>query len=238
MVPLTSAILNHVIKIETAKGKGTAFFMRYERQNFLVTAKHLACATQPGDNILCLTFENDVYSEAVDIEHGTDETDISVIKLGNPFYPWEMSSPIVPETGQLLLGQEVVIAGFPLGLEPRHETLFGNKPMPLIKGGIFSGMLERSFEGAASRTKHPQYFLDVHNNKGFSGGPVFATSKNRNTRTTDVHVVAMVSEYFYDRPLGGEATTSNLKPNSGFTVAIPIGKAVEAVKTLLTKSCP
>lgn len=110
-------------------------------------------------------------------------------------------------TRGLLLGQQVMIIGFPLGLEIKEsgDMNFG-RPMPLVKVGFLSNL----------PIKGEPLLVDAHMNKGFSGSPV---------------VVKSPSESDGNR-LSICGIQSSMLVNEGFALAVPIEKAIELIDTL------
>ena len=161
MLRFTIATLNSVLKIKSYDGTGTAFFMTEGGTTFLVTAKHVVKNVQPAEKIALIGFSDDRYIEVSDIEYGDEESDVAVIKLAEEVLPTECRLETRSIGDNIIVGQDIAFAGFPLSLEPRHENLFDDKPMPLVKGGIFSGMLKRPYNGNNELKPHPQYFFEA-----------------------------------------------------------------------------
>jgi hypothetical protein len=102
---------------------------------------------------------------------------------------------------------------------------------PFVKSGVMSGAIKRD--------GYREYVFDTHNNKGFSGGPII----KRDHKTNELTVIAVVSDYKFDRPLVVQRRAENgdyedlpdyrVLPNSGFMRGVPINLAIEAAKTIL-----
>lgn len=102
--------------------------------------------------------------------------------------------------------------------------------MPIVKGGIYSGSVKFQEEIMT-------HLFDTVNNKGFSGGPVFAEGADRVPK-----LAAIVFGYWYDRDLnihriGADGSKTPLedlvvRPNSGFMRAVPISRALELIEEM------
>ena len=110
-------------------------------------------------------------------------------------------------TAGLVLGQQVMIVGYPLGLELKASGVKNNgRPLPLVKSGFLSNM----------PIKDECLLLDAHVNKGFSGSPVIFKSPSDSDR--------------YRLSICG--IQSAMLVNEGFATAVPIKKAIELIDTL------
>ena len=85
---------------------------------------------------------------------------------------------------ELGYGQRVYFLGFPFGWDGGAEYINRDFPIPFVKTGIVSAIIE----GTDSRI-----FIDGHNNKGFSGGPVVFTPSGQ--QRTQFRVAGVVAHY-------------------------------------------
>ena len=117
--------------------------------------------------------------------------------------------------GVVNIGQHILACGFPLGFEQNLDLEDINTPMPLIKSGIFSGRIIVD--------EKQQLLFDLHNNVGFSGGPIFYWD----LCAKKVKIAGIISNYKFDAPNyvyerrnGNEIRTDSwTRDNSGFAVA-------------------
>lgn len=223
---LQGQYLLSVIKIRSHRGEAAATILRRRGLGFLVTAKHAVEGILPGDRVYFRV--GDGLSPLVAHQVGLGRhDDIAVLLIGqvgdDVGLPENLVDPL------LTLGQPIVYCGFPLGLEgiaPEGHAW----PMPIVKGGIYSGSVKFQEEIMT-------HLFDTVNNKGFSGGPVFAEGADRVPK-----LAAIVFGYWYDRDLnihrieadGSKTPLEDLvvRPNSGFMRAVPISRALELIEEM------
>jgi hypothetical protein len=229
MFSLNVAALYSTVKVQfSQKAVGTAFSLRIKNENFLVTARHQAKNVFSGSKIAILNKDGKVFYDVVAIAHCENDSDVSVLELDLSFYLQGNAFQL----GKIYYGEEIRFCGFPLGLAPTADMEnFEKFYLPLMKGGIFSGMIERSFNGLSDRQRHPQLLFDAINNHGFSGSPIFVKRNKNDVACGEANVIGVVSEYLFDNvPIGGGKVT---RVNSGFMVGIPIGNAVACAEKII-----
>lgn len=144
---------------------GTGILIDYNEQQFLVTSKHL-CQSLDDSERLCEPIQLDMHAEGrwrtyPVQDYGWADDDLAVIKLGL----FAQLFPISLGFGQVTLGQEVFILGFPnrhaqVGPPPSYDTV------PLVGRGTLSSL------GGAEH-----FLVQCNAFHGFSGGPVVSMSE-------------------------------------------------------------
>ncbi len=164
---ITTRILDKVLHIGVNNDIGSAFVIDYNKENFIITAKHVIDSLdfENSDLINIKIFNNEKWIEcscSVYI-HDNPEIDIAVLKLSQKsFY----LPDIIIGMNNLVLGTEVYFLGFPYGMlmDSSGISQSNGYPIPFVKKGIISAII--------SKYDVTSIYLDAHNNTGFSGGPV------------------------------------------------------------------
>lgn len=226
---VSQLFLTRVLRIRYRGGIGSALYAEIGGVQVLLTAAHVVSGMHPGDNFE-IRFNRDwLLVRANDVEFCREGTDVAAIcpaaELGEG-----ISEDLLD--GQVFVGQDVVYCGFPLGFEMNGLPDTSGWPLGLAKAAIFSGIL-------AQEAGPNLYLFDTINNRGFSGGPILLQQGK------EVKVAALVSGYKFDSnsPVyrlqpGNESETETefyVKPNSGFMVGVPIGKAVVCGKAVAAR---
>ena len=157
---ITSNVLRRTFHIRWGDGSGTAFAIDRNGRQYLVTARHVVKGINPGNQI-AIFHEKQWKSVSVDVigigEHAIDVAVLSCpIRLVPPL-------PLEASAGGLGFGQPIYFLGFPFGWDSGSENMNQNFPLPFVKAGIVSAI---TFGDTSL------IYIDGHNNKGFSGGPV------------------------------------------------------------------
>ena len=206
-------------------------FPKHVSKQYLVTARHVVEGIESG-NAIKIHHERewkDLPVKVVGI--GKGKIDVAVLACSVQLSP---PLPLIASDKDMMLGQSASFLGFPFGWEGGGEQVNRGFPLPLVKAGIVSML---------SIGDMPTFYLDGHNNKGFSGGPVvFFPNGQRGNR---LHVAGVVSHYpvpkshkswtpAVDRK--GEPSTNPggepigyVQENSGIVGAIPIRYVVELI---------
>jgi len=130
--------------------------------------------------------------------------------------------PAEPTLEGIAFGQDLYFLGFPYGLFSESGDLNNHYPFPFVKKGILSATGEGFGDPGI-------FFIDGHNNPGFSGGPVvFVPYGKKEFRIAGVvSGFQTVGEPVYDQV--GSASHF-FKVNTGLMVAYNIHGALEAIK--------
>ena len=203
----TTNILHRVLKIKCGDSVGTGVVIIKDGNRFLVTAKHVIESApaktyyRHGDGWL------PVLSSTIKL---SENYDVAVLRLatieGHPVLQVP-DYEIGVSTKGLVLGQQVMIVGYPLGLELKESGAKNyGRPLPLVKIGFLSNL----------PIKDECLLLDAHVNKGFSGSPVIAKLKSE----SDMNRLSICG------------IQSAMLVNEGFALAVPIEKAIELIDTV------
>jgi hypothetical protein len=167
---IQSEVIQQVYSLRAHLGLGTAFTVRVDHKQYLVTAKHVL----NGDRDLLIPRTSHIELFRAGIWHRVDYElvcvtedpgDIAVLALSQAL----LSFPEVElGTKGLVYGQEVFFLGFPYEWRKDVGPLNNGFPLPYVKRAIVSML---NFD------PDPIIVLDGINNAGFSGGPVAFMNK-------------------------------------------------------------
>lgn len=213
MIPTN--VLYRVFQIKIGATTGTCFAIDVEDRQYLVTARHIIDEWDQKTPVQI--FYEQSWKNVQFALVGKSEVDVAVLAPPRQLSP-NFAMPAT-EAG-LAWGQDVYFLGFPYGWSGDIGSMNRNFPMPFVKKAIVSLL---TVDGSVSK-----YFLDGHNNLGFSGGPV--VFKERNCQ--DFKVAAVVSAYRYvDMPtfLGDSRVPLTYRENTGIIVAYGIKHATDLI---------
>ena len=206
--------------LKVSNGTGTAFLVSYKGKQYYVTARHMFDNPINKQNITVKIFKDSVWNSVNGILFVSDtiKIDVAVIQIDSSLYSKravEISNPPV-----ILLGDNGYFFGFPMGY---YSSDISNAntgfPFPLMKGVILSGIFNQK---GISRL-----FLDGHNNKGFSGGPVifidrYSPQKNK------WFIAGVISGYYIEKIPQKDRT--ELIGNSGIIDVISISHVIKIIE--------
>lgn len=174
-------LLEEVFRIHHADETGSGFTVELNDRQYFVTAAHVVNGLE-ATNILEVTHRDGyVPCKVLDIRRPAADLDIAVLRLDRKLSSW----PDARYSAEgLYLGCECGFLGFPFGMSADGLPDSEGWPTPFLKKGWLAGSKSASNNGR-------YFFLDGHNNKGFSGGPVFFV--NGNTGAT--HIFGVVSGF-------------------------------------------
>lgn len=220
---VTSEIIQQVFSIRSEFGSGTAFTVRVDNRQYLVTARHVldgdAAAPIPQESSLEVHRAGKWWALPFKLVCITkDPSDIAVVALPQAL----VNFPEVElGTRGLIYGQEVYFLGFPYGWQGDVGAFNNDFPLPYVKRAIVS-MLDRP--------SVPMLVLDGINNAGFSGGPV--TFRNQAGKW---QIAAVVSGYNSVRESVFEANTDRpadytVDQNTGLIDATPLESVLTSIR--------
>lgn len=157
MLPME--IVDRVFKIDSGEATGSAFSLDVDDRQYLVTAKHVVPNIAGASTVKVFHGGNWKALQVALVGHS--DVDVSVLAPSVQLTYEEMKLSAAP--GGFFAGQDVFFAGFPLDIV--GQNIDSPFPAPLIKKAIISGAEGEGY-------KFP-FYLDGHNNPGFSGGPVY-----------------------------------------------------------------
>lgn len=205
-----------VLRIESRVGKGTAFTIERGGREWLVTARHLL-PEEPAPEVRLTGRSGEFVLRLGFIPGLADQTDIAVAPLENPITP---QLALIPHSDGVIWSQDVYFLGFPFGM----ATQISHDPTDQI-AFVKHAIVSASIQATGTRL----WFLDGHNNPGFSGGPVVAHTPESET----MQVIGVVAgNRGRDRPIvvqGQPLETAVVRENTGIIVATDIHHVNELI---------
>jgi hypothetical protein len=217
---ITVNVTNRIFRIKYKAAYGTCFTVDVEGKQYLVTAKHVVQGISASDTVE-LYYSSNWHTLAVTVVgEASGGADITVLAPGEQLSPVHLH--LAPTSDGITFGQDVYFLGFPYNMFADMGELNRNFPVPFVKRGLVSSWSEDEY-GIL------RWFLDGHNNPGFSGGPIVWTRSGEN----NYNVAAVVSGYRYeDEPVyaGDEPTSLAYRYNTGIIIAYDIQHATELIQ--------
>lgn len=219
---ITANVFQRVFYIQYGASLGTCFVLDWKDRQYLVTARHVVASLQGSAEITILHQGVWKSLQVTLVGHGENSVDISVlapsIQLGRE------DLPLPASTEGIVFGQDLYFLGFPYGLKADVGVINREFPLPLVKKGILSAIIDDE-EGEKI------LLLDGHNNPGFSGGPVvFAKMGEPANKLT---VAGVISAYrFEPKPvlMSGQITGLEVQENAGIVIAYDIAHALKLIE--------
>lgn len=220
---ITTNILCRVFYISVGSKSGTSFAIEHSGKQYLVTARHIF-------QNLCRKMDISIFHDgkwrglSTTLVGAKDDADIAVLSPPEQLAP---AFPAEPSMGGIGLSQQVFFLGFPLGLTGRNEELNRKFPLPLVKAGIISG---------SDSTPPSKFWIDGHNNPGFSGGPVvFIPYEQQTSRNVECKIAGVISAYRLSPQEVRDNSTGQkigyVDENSGIILAYSIDHAVDLIES-------
>ena len=220
---------------------GTCFTIDVDGKQYLITAQHVIKGIstaarihiyqdgwKPFDVTLVGKCGDD--NDLTEIGNFGESIDIAVLALEHPLF--QQTFPLEPTPTGVCYGQDAYFLGFPsyLNYKLRMDNGF---PIPFVRKAVISYMVPNDNELGLKR-----FYLDGHNNPGFSGGPVIFRDVN-NPLDFEYRVAAVISgfvrsdEPVYEEFDGKQRTVhkTSWQYNTGIVVAECINFAVEKIKS-------
>lgn len=224
----TRLIIEKVFNILVDNKTATAFTIRYNNNEYLITAKHVVKSLGDQGKISILKMNSKIDIDVKIHYHKTfDDIDISVLEYESNL----VEKPHKLEYGNkaVNLTQDAYFFGYPLDYctcTPDSIKLDIFR-VPLIKKGIISGI--------RIMDRKVLILIDAHSNKGFSGGPLIITNNNG-----EPEICGVMSGYIpYNGPLYIKNKDENIevgsilyKENSGIAYAYGICHVFEILESI------
>jgi hypothetical protein len=193
----------------------------YQRSRYLISARHIF---NQEDLTKEVSFHFNYRNEWVPVKHipilcDNPEVDIIAFYIDDKVND-EKNIRLCGDgkENNVILSEDVYICGFPYVLKLDIENLTNGFPGPLLKKGIVSGVLGKG--------SNHHYYLDIYNNKGFSGGPAVV---NRNPKYPIVFGIVRgyqaETQPVYSIHSDNESVVNNaftVQSNTGLTLVTPI----------------
>lgn len=216
---LPAEVTHQVFQIAVGGSLASAFTIEHNGRQYLVSAAHVF--PQPGDHEKLRIYQNNARRHLPVALVGIDrDADTVVLQPPVRIAP---KSPLTPSAHGVSYSQDVYFLGFPFGITPSGSPT--DRPFPFVKKACLSAVNVFSDKTV--------FYLDGHNNPGFSGGPV--VFQRRDGRAS---VLSVVSGYRTDeRPVRakGEELPITFRENTGIIISYDIKHAIHLIdKTLIT----
>jgi hypothetical protein len=221
MIP--NNVIQRVFQLKYREQAGTCFTIEHGGQQYFVTAKHVVQtkdeqgnvtnSLQAGDQVEILREGNWLGLDVFDTGY-SEQSDISIFRAQQNF----PAHPMPATTKGIVYGQDLYFLGFPYGLSSVVGEVNRNFPLPFVKKGILSSMFNAGQGG--------MFFIDGHNNPGFSGGPVVFKHQADN----QFKVAGVVHGYQPEfQNIDGQLTPIE-NTNSNIIIAYSIANAIELIQ--------
>lgn len=212
MITQIQNILKSVYCISIGDSMGTAIACDLGNEQYaILTCRHLIPETiYSGSEIdfyIKGSFDLKPFSGIMFMDDRGDDI-CAIIISANPILHAIDFSNLLDSISSYRVGNEVVIAGFPFLMNDPNMSLmpFSNGeeffPQALFKHGYIAGVASVIKSGR-------QILLDLHNNKGFSGSPVFCRRIYPSTGKPTYSIVGLLSGFYYDKFDSGVNPASN-----------------------------
>jgi S1-C subfamily serine protease len=215
---ITTNVLQRTFYVKVGNSTGTCFTIDVNDKQYLVTARHVVENISKSAQIDIFHEHQWKTIEVALVGHCTNDIDISVLSTNI-----QISSTygLEPSQGGIIYGQDVYFLGFPYGMAGEVGGLNRDFPLPFVKKAILSCTY------IAKNGSH-LFYLDGHNNPGFSGGPVVFREPSK----VDLKIAAVVSGYRYvNEPIfyGAERLPLEYRYNTGIVICYGIKHAVDLI---------
>jgi hypothetical protein len=215
---ITTNILQRTFRLQYGGGRGTCFTIDVDNRQYIITAKHVAEGISANDTIEI--YQDKQWQKYPVSVIGVAANDIDVIVLStdrllSPNFP-------LPATNVgIIYSQDVYFLGFPYDLFSEVGEFNRNFPLPFVKKGILANIVnDQSVQ---------IFYIDGHNNPGFSGGPVVFTERGQNN-----YKVAAIISGFRAQPQtvyhGDQMTPLVYYYNTGIIVSYGIQHALDIIQ--------
>ena len=228
--PVTANVLLRVFPLRIGSWFGTGFTIEIDHRQYIVTAKHILAGDLPietAKHILARDLPGAIEVQLDEwttvsvklVGMGRDKQDVLVLATNRQI---SEVFPVDEGTDELMLGQSVRFLGYFTGVQTSPLPGYKNRGAPLVMSGIVSG-----FHFSDDNNGSSSVWVDGHNNKGFSGGPVVFQPARALTRDECRWKIAGVISGYVEAPVEvrsvtGGATAAVAISNAGLLRAIPM----------------
>ena len=223
--PVTANVLLRVVPLRIGARSGTGFTMELDDRQYLITAKHILAGELPASIEIQLDQWITIPVKLVGM--GKEEQDVLILATIQKI---SKTLPVDQGTEGLMLGQPVRFLGYFPGVETSPLPGYKTRGAPLVMSGIVSGFLFSDDDGGRS-----SLWIDGHNNRGFSGGPVvFQPAEALSRKECRWRIAGVISGYVNApvevRTVTGRDTAAVAISNAGLLRAIPIRIAQQLIE--------
>lgn len=160
--PVTSNVLLRVFPVRIGERVGTGFTMEIDHRQYLVTAKHLLVGKLPS--FVEIQIDDWIAIPAILVGMGKEKEDVLVLATDRQL---SENFPVNQGIDGMIIGQSVRFLGYFPGVQTSPLPGYNHRGAPLVMGGVASGLHLDDDVGIGA-----SIWIDGHNNRGFSGGPV------------------------------------------------------------------
>jgi hypothetical protein len=212
---ITANVIHRVFRIRCGNATGTAFAIDIDGKQYLTTARHVLNSGSGSSAVEIFTNGDWVPLTVRVVGHGLHDVDISVFATDRSLTPSEL--PMEASCAGLVYGQEVFFLGFPYGWVGKFRLTPDGYPLPFVKRATVSLLVG------------DVHYLDGHNNRGFSGGPVVFIQPGG----CEFKVAGVISAFrAVEEPvyLQGEKTPLVYSYNTGIIIMHRIETAIDIIR--------
>lgn len=215
---ITTNIIQRVFRISHNGKTASAYTIEKNENQYLISASHVFDGSLEIPHVTIYHDGKWKNLDAQTVYNSRDIGDTIVFKL-----PYDISPryPISLGTSNVILGTWAYFLGFPFGITNPDKGINNNFPIPFVKAGLISGI-------NAEREGLITVFLDGHNNKGFSGGPVVWINPQNGKESK---IIGTISGYLTENPIHTQ-TLDDIKDygtNAGIIEAFWIREILELI---------
>lgn len=221
---LTANVIHRVFHFQYKMGQGTCFAMDVNNKQYLITAKHCVTNISKSDRIQILYQKQWQYLDVILLGEAEGDIDIAVFRPSIQLSP---NLPMEPSLNGIIYGQDVYFLGFPYSLGITGGGINRDFPLPLVKKAIISMI-------PSGEDEIQIFYLDGHNNPGFSGGLVVFCTPYQPPSIDNPYKVAGVitgNRTMYEPVYDEQKKRTHLthKYNTGIIIAHSINYALDII---------
>lgn len=215
---VTSDIIQRVFQVFHNGKTASAYTIEKGSSQYLVSASHVFEGSFEINSIMIRHNHSWKDLPVKTVLNHRDMADTIVFKLQFDLSPRHAVSL---GTDGVRFGAWAYFLGFPFGMSTHVGDINTNYPVPFIKAALISGM-------DLTREGFNTLYLDGHNNKGFSGGPVVCIDESREIST---QIIGTISGFLTENPIHSD-TQDDIKDhgtNAGIIEAFSIRNILDSI---------
>ena len=227
----TRVLLERVYKIhvpawgEEGSYHGTGFIMFYEKNVYLVTARHVIPDAEIMDLSGIVRNTGIAKLPLTWIGSGKGASDVSVMRvLDTSRFDFPRSNFVIPmNSAGRILGEDVLFLGYPLSVGTSGiSNINRGFPLPLVHKGIYSCSLLYNGD--------PCFWIHANADVGISGGPVIAINNSPELKSTGVNynVIGVIFSMTMESS-GLSQEGDDIQIPTGFVGAIRIEEVLDII---------
>lgn len=213
MIP--THITERVFRIFHGGRTATAYTVDKDGQQFLVSASHVFDGSDSVDEVKIFHARQWKNCNVSVCYNSFEVGDTIIFQLENKIAPISRTD-FGPN---FVLGGWAYFLGFPLDFGGDAREINNRYPMPFIKAALISNFY-------TDREGLVEIYLDGHNNKGFSGGPVVVESLDKGR---EFNIMGTVSGYITEPVRNEEGGAESYQVNAGIIQAYSIKNLMDTI---------